>query len=155
MTKASETAASPVENSQSSGSRTRVVLSSVVGLIAAFGTMPGGVIGGHFGERYGRKKVLVTGMVLSRLLGKRRQPRGLYQDQHRHPAVLPPVDVARGDAGHCLAYPGLSDTDARLPLIAWQMAGALSGLAPLISANLLLAAGGPPHVMLTHPRSWW
>ena len=32
--------------------------------------------------------------------------------------------------------------------LAYQVAGALSGLAPLISASLLLWAGGPPHVML-------
>lgn len=44
----------------------------VVGLIAALGAMAGGfvvrplggIIGGHFGDRYGRKKVLVASMVL-------------------------------------------------------------------------------------------
>lgn len=43
-----------------------------VGLIAAFGTMAGGfivrplggIIGGHFGDKYGRKKVLVASMIV-------------------------------------------------------------------------------------------
>jgi MHS family shikimate/dehydroshikimate transporter-like MFS transporter len=47
-------------------------VSPLVGLIAAFGTMAGGfivrplggIIGGHFGDRYGRKKVLVASMVV-------------------------------------------------------------------------------------------
>lgn len=44
----------------------------VVGVLASFGTLAGGfivrpvggLIGGHFGDRYGRKKVLVVSMVL-------------------------------------------------------------------------------------------
>jgi MFS transporter, MHS family, shikimate and dehydroshikimate transport protein len=46
--------------------------SPTIGVIASFGTLAsgflirpiGGIVGGHFGDRYGRKKVLVTSMIM-------------------------------------------------------------------------------------------
>ncbi|GAA3522993.1 MFS transporter [Amycolatopsis ultiminotia] len=60
------------------------------------------------------------------------------------------------EVGHSMLYgpqsamlSELYDTGVRYTgvSVAYQIAGALSGLAPIISASLLEAAGGPPHVL--------